>query len=79
MARRRLHEAGVTAGDFGTVYAADARGIGYALRPVVFAVGHEEDEAADDISGGVCAAGGSTGDEAVGHFWSGGPPWEKEP
>ena len=35
----RLHEAGVTAGDFGTVYAADARGVGYALRPVVFAVG----------------------------------------
>ena len=35
----RFHEAGVAAGDFGTVYAADARGIGYALRPVVFAVG----------------------------------------
>ena len=35
----RFHEAGVAAGDFGTVYAADARGVGYALRPVVFAVG----------------------------------------
>ena len=35
----RFHEAGVTAGDFGTVYTADARGVGYALRPVVFAAG----------------------------------------
>ena len=28
---------------------------------------HKEDEAADDVSGSVSAAGGSTGDKAVGH------------